>query len=305
MMSSAGYPPSLSLEGIFEEDPTRSPFHSANKVYVAYCTSDGWVGDAAASQETWGYHFRGQRVLRSALSDLVSRGKLTVNSSILLGGGSAGARGMMNNVDFLSSYLPNGSTDTLLGAFLDSPYYIDIEPFPSSSSAGYEGLPYETQQIYQRYNVSAIIPRACEEKYPNDEGWKCLYGQYRMPFLQTPYLLIASHYDSYQLSMNLGANPVDGRYETAAMDDYAALFARRTKALLTELSQTASMNGRALIHSWGCYNHCTSGGMGYYAFSSNGITQYNATEELQKRTDTTSAVWIESCSGNFCGVDCE
>jgi O-palmitoleoyl-L-serine hydrolase len=298
-MSSKDWENYVSLHGIFDDESAKSPFYSANKVYVAYCTSDGWVGDAPSSSATWGYNFRGQRVIRSALNDLVYNGKLTSESSILLAGGSAGARGMMNNVDFLSSYLPTNST--LLGAFLDSPYYIDIEPYVST----FEGFPYETQQIYELYNVAAVIPPDCAKTYPGDQGWKCIYGQYRMPFLQTPYVLIASHFDSYQLNKNLGADPIDGKYANSDMDDYAADFAVKTKQSLLELYDNAPTNlpqGPALIHSWGCYNHDKSQSSGYYAYSSNGVTQYDATISLEDKVD--KRAWIEECGGNFCGADC-
>ena len=108
---------------------------------------------------------------------------------------------MMNNIDFISSFLPH--TMTIIGVFLDSPYTIDITPY----SDEFVGFRNETEEIYKYYNVSAIIPEACADEYPGDETWKCTFAQYRMPFVQNPFLLVASQYDSYQLGYNIGLEP--------------------------------------------------------------------------------------------------
>lgn len=131
LMSSDSFASSKTgMEGIFDDDPALSSFWGANKVFVAYCTSDGWIGDATPSEDTWGYSFRGQRVIRSALQDLITKLLITNQSEILFAGGSAGARGMMNNIDSLLSLLP--AEAHVIGAFLDSPYYIEVDPYTTN-----------------------------------------------------------------------------------------------------------------------------------------------------------------------------
>ena len=215
MKSSKSFSNTTSLHGIFDGDELLTSLGGVNKVFLAYCSSDGWIGDAPASEITWGYEFRGQRIIRSALTDLVTKGLITSKSTILFSGGSAGARGMMNNVDFLPAYLPDGAT--VDGAFLDSSFTLDYEPYSNS----FVGFRNETQEIFNRYNVSAIIPADCAAAYPGDDMWKCNMGQYRMKFLRTPYVLVASQYDSYQLSNNIGVDPVNGTYEDESMTAYA------------------------------------------------------------------------------------
>jgi hypothetical protein len=69
--------------------------------------------------------------------------------------------------------------------FLDSPYYLDIEPY----SDKFPGFPYEEQQKFSLYNTTEIISPECAEKYAPDE-WKCQFGVYRMPLVKTPYFMI-------------------------------------------------------------------------------------------------------------------
>lgn len=156
----------------------------------------------------------------------------------------------MNNVDFLSSYLPTGAQ--IVGAFLDSPYYIDVEPYSSS----FIGFGNETKEIFDHFNVTGVIPTDCAATYPGDDMWKCTMGQYRMPFLKTPFLLIASQFDSYQLGNNVGAQPrgTEG-YASPDMTEYAEKWAAGTVANLNQLAEKSSDIG--MIHSVSsCMHFC-------------------------------------------------
>lgn len=48
-MSSKNFAPTISEHGIFDNDESKSNLWGYNKVYIAYCSSDGWIGDAPAS----------------------------------------------------------------------------------------------------------------------------------------------------------------------------------------------------------------------------------------------------------------
>ena len=147
--------------------------------------------------------------------------------------------------------------------FLDSPYYIDIQPYTPT----YRGFQYEEQQKYKYMNTKNIISKECAERYTSsppadvitditagvtavdttanvstdittgvtavatadlsadvsadspihsnatplgvhppfvNEQWKCQFGQYRLPFVQTSFFMVTSQYDSYQLQLDLG-----------------------------------------------------------------------------------------------------
>lgn len=69
------------------------------------------------------------------------------------------------------------------------------------------------------------------------EQWKCLYGEYRMPFLQSPYLIVAAQYDSFQLSHDLETEPGVAAAPPfgGEMLVYADMFGERTKGVLAGL----------------------------------------------------------------------
>lgn len=55
------------VAGIFDRNESLSPLHNVNKVYIGYCTSDAYMGDRPASKETYGWAFRGQRVVEEVI----------------------------------------------------------------------------------------------------------------------------------------------------------------------------------------------------------------------------------------------
>lgn len=69
-MTSKKLTPTKALTGIFTHDPVSSPLATASKVFVPYCSSDGWVGDAGASDKNGNLHFRGQAIVKAVFAEL-------------------------------------------------------------------------------------------------------------------------------------------------------------------------------------------------------------------------------------------
>ena len=134
--------------------------------------------------------------------------------------------------------------------FLDSPLWVDELPMLPTIMP----LQNETQAIYGLINATARIPPACAAAYPGAEGWKCLYGQYRIPFMTTPYLMSASQFDKYQLPYNEGGNPpyLPGTPQLAFADGFQGL----VRSVVLNMP-TASQPGSA-VYSSACFKHCTS-----------------------------------------------
>jgi hypothetical protein len=227
--SSKYFTPSIYVEGIMDKDSSKTPLWGANKAYLGYCSSDGYMGDAPASDETWGYHFRGQRLVQSMFQALIKTHGFNNATTVYFVGSSAGARGMMVHSDeLIPAYVPAGAT---VIAYLDSPYYLDIEPY----SSAFQGFQYQEQQKYKYYNTQAILSADCIAAYPVEEQWKCQYGEYRMPFVKVPYFLVASQYDAYQLE---GDTQLQPEQYSASTTEYAESFAAHDRMCLQSLSLT-------------------------------------------------------------------
>jgi len=172
-MSSVNWTSTLSVGGIFAIN-TSNPFVNSNRAYLAYCSSDAWVGAAPASAATGGYAFMGQAILEAAINDMTTRLGLSSTSSVLFGGCSSGARGALFTLDYVASMLPSGAS--LRGMF-DSPLWLDLVPPDTTETT----LQEQTQGVFSLVNPGARIPAACAAAYPGAEGWRCLFGQCAFP----------------------------------------------------------------------------------------------------------------------------
>ncbi|CAK0893265.1 unnamed protein product [Prorocentrum cordatum] len=182
------------------------------------------MGDAVA----FGMQFRGARVLQAVLADLVQLGLGSESGRplVILGGQSAGGRGAMVSLEYVRDMLgPELAQRVDVMGFLDSPLWVDVPPY----SAHFVGFAAMCQGVFSYANVTRL-GRRCEAAHPGSDRWKCIMGEYRMPHIRTPYLLVASQYDAFQLSENSISLPKDAN-ETA----YADSLANRTRDLMSTL----------------------------------------------------------------------
>uniref|UniRef100_A0A7S2SGH9 Uncharacterized protein n=1 Tax=Rhizochromulina marina TaxID=1034831 RepID=A0A7S2SGH9_9STRA len=188
--------------------------------------------------------------------------------------------------------------------FLDSNYYLDVDPFPAS---GFSGFQQQTQLISDSMNGSSLAAAsspACVAAYPG-QTWKCSYGQYRMPFIKTSYLMVAAQYDGWQLShdvhdyQGIEADPVYTEDEL----DYVNSFGAATQALVQTLP-SAVETGSALVFSPACYSHHVSETPNFWnASTSDGTSQAGAMATLLSLPEA-AQYWVDDCVGYACGSGC-
>jgi len=300
LCSSTGWETEKNLAGVFWPGAEDMALRDANKVYVRYCTSDGHMADAGASPTTGGRHFRGAAVVRAVFNELVvthglgcphARGRHLV----AFGGGSAGARGAMVHIDYVNSMLGAAGANVDVIGLLDSPLWLDIPPI----AAGQVSLADTTRKVYSYGNV-AHLGEECAALYKGPDAWKCLFAQYRLPTLRTPYFLVASQYDSFQLYWNIQKNPT-----TEPEIAYANLFANRTHEFMLELRSNWKQARPNSVFSWACYSHSVSlSDQGYNGYTSNGFTMRSAFLTARSWTNVPATQWVETCSGFNCGAGC-
>lgn len=113
LMTAVGQPSTLDGRGIISDVTRENPdFANANQVVIPYCSSDLWSGNRPASLASGNFHFRGQRIFRAVIHDLLSKNSVPNFSSatrVLLAGTSAGGAGVMMHIDWLASQLPHAS----------------------------------------------------------------------------------------------------------------------------------------------------------------------------------------------------
>ena len=288
-MSSSGWKSLFAQEGIFGSDINTNPFAQFNMVFIKYCSSDGWFGDAAASSSTFGFSFRGSRIVSATLQALVTRhglGSSGETENLLFGGCSAGGRGVLTNLDAFAAAAP---ANVHVRGLLDAAAWVDVQPIiPNMLS-----LQMMTEDMYNF--VQAPIPGDCAAQYAGAE-WKCLWPSYRLPYVTTPYFLNAAQFDAFQIMYD--TNNLDSTYccNTPQQQQWADQFQTQTLALLSAVPAT---NG---IYSSTCLVHCLSCNSDWYTFMVDGQSLAH-----------TVALWyfsyaksddISQCNGWDCTLQC-
>jgi hypothetical protein len=288
-MSSSGWKSLFAQEGIFGSDINTNPFAQFNMAFIKYCSSDGWFGDAAASSSTFGFSFRGSRIVSATLQALVTRhglGSSGEQENLLFGGCSAGGRGVLTNLDAFAAAAP---ANVRVRGLLDAAAWVDVQPIiPNMLS-----LQMMTEDMYNF--VQAPIPGDCAAQYAGSE-WRCLWPSYRLPYVTTPYFLNAAQFDAFQIMYD--TNNLDSTYccNTPQQQQWADQFQSQTLALLSAVPPT---NG---IYSSSCLVHCLSCNSDWYTFTVDGQSLAH-----------TVALWyfsgaksddISQCNGWDCTLQC-
>jgi hypothetical protein len=265
LTSSAGAVRFIQLGGIFSTGgPSHtSQFDEANVVWLPYCSSDAWMGDGNSTvvqgQEFMrvgnmfnGFPggFRGQRIIKAALTAMANDLYFgaTESTRLLLGGCTPGA---IANLDAVSSFLQLGlgfkpSMVTVSG-FFDSATLLDVIPMNPTALS----MANITALTFDYVNAAGLVAPACAATYPN-ETWRCVFGQYALPFVRTPYLLAQPQFDRAQLAFNA---PRPG--STPASLAYADTFGQDTQALIAQLP-TPDQLPHSAVFSSACFTYCPS-----------------------------------------------
>jgi len=290
-------------EGVLH--PTRSPLKDAHVAYVRYCTSDAHLGDAGASEATFGMHFRGSHVLRAVLQDLRSRTGLGERRGDLLvhAGCSAGGRGALASLDHVAEALQDTGAHVL--GLLDAALYVPLRPMLRA-----EGLDDQTRRAFALHNSTAFMGQ-CAKHFPEGEQWKCIFGSYRLPLVRSPYVLSADQYDVYQISVGIteeGANNFPpSRPESQEEIAHAEAFRRLTREHIPRILMRAdaqSSAGGATFFSPACYVHCLSDSSAFYGLTVGETSLADALQRALSAGPSGSAAIgiIENCAGFKCGA---
>ena len=277
--------------GIFATDGS-SPWGTANRVYVKYCSSDLWSGDVPASAATFGFEFRGSRIVAAVMQDLMQRHGLgsKQGTRLLFGGCSAGAIGAMNNLEAVAEAMP-GNVQTW--GFLDGAALLDIQP------KGWKWTPELEPLQSLMANMSAFtnpqFPAYCATLFPGEE-WKCWIGQYRMPLIRSvPYFINAPQFDMFELMYDTD----NYRPTSPGQLDFAEEFQTGTLALIASLPHGSG------VFSPTCLVHCLSGQTTFVDLVSDDTTLGASLSAWYFSGQDVQAV--SSCTGfnciNACGID--
>jgi hypothetical protein len=298
LTGSSAWPQTLSVDGLFAANA--SALATAHLVYAPYCSSDAWVGNVSAHDVPFNFSFRGRAIIAAIFQHLaVTYGLGTApGTTVLYSGCSAGARGVLFNLGYIGAMLEaaHGGNIARYGGLLDSAFWIDMQPLlPNITS-----FAAQTQAVFQLLNLSlpGALDAACmAATSPGGNGWKCLMGEYAVPFLLQPYLLFAYQYDSFQLSSDEGV-PVP---TSPPQLSYAETFRSALRAAAAA-DVPGGSNTTVLLPA--CYFHCATESPLFASLAVNGVTLQNATLSWLFQTGAAPPFVQDDCAGLNCGAGC-
>jgi len=204
--------------------------------------------------------------------------------------------------------------------FLDSAAWLDLQPLRPTPPSFY-GLANATRQVVAFANVSHLDtdrgeadPGTNTAVHPGkdaagdadaEQRWRGLFGEHRLPAIRTPYLLLASQFDSYQLDMNFGGC---GHWScdptSAEQRAFAWRFANATAHFAHDLAlgKLNPLNYQRFVYSSRCHRHAASltdtnflmGGCG-------GLSVEQALLTFLEEPQTLPRAWVDnSCDGFDC-----
>jgi len=256
-MSSTYTHESIEAKGIFdrEYEDQFNKFGDANQVYLYFCSSDGWSGqaddvvfeDPLGVGEPFRVHFRGRAIMEATIDTLLNgvsstNGEQTLPSladadSVLLTGSSAGSTGLAANLDWIATQLPS---TTQVSAVLDARFYPTTDFIDDPTVADYvsAGLVADHELVTGAYNP--YLDESCVAAHPSDLHLCSETSHVRLNHLTVPFLQVFDLADErvgvfyVQVHQDLGIE-----METADLVERVATWNRAQMSSLADLQTTA------------------------------------------------------------------
>lgn len=199
--------------GLLSPDPRENPsWWNANHVYVPYCSSDAWSGNASSWETGERFSFLGTRILARVIEELLPLG-LYHAKHLLLAGSSAGGIGVILNLDRIAMRLKMAGAKVQVRGLADSGWYLMGHDCPLTRrcrAVGHRNCD-PAQAIEQGMAYwRGIVPDDCARRNPTKK-WKCYFGEhvYRTDSKSpkpTPLFVFQWLYDVAQLAWTLSGS---------------------------------------------------------------------------------------------------
>ena len=312
----------------------------ASGAYDAEGNSDAWGWTDPNDGQFKYWQFRGNRVVKALFHSLVTTKGLGARSgtTLVFGGSSAGSRGAMIHLDYVPEMMgPAAASRTTVYGFLDSPMHLD---HADARADGWGQCLYDVtchaqswvpsraetaRRAYTIFNASHLGP-SCRAAFPGTEPWgaenevdantpinrewRCMMGHHRTKYVDTPYVAVASQYDSYLLRHDVGCvsdgekgtkddpDAVTGCDHTPATLRWAAEAANLTRALMDALPAHVS------TVSWACKDHAGALGDNNFNHKYGDVYGQTMNAALTQMLAGNTSRWVDPCNGWACSIGC-
>ncbi|URE18001.1 pectinacetylesterase domain containing protein [Musa troglodytarum] len=248
---SSKHMPPLSFSGMLGGVQKSNPdFYNWNRVKIRYCDGASFTGDIETVDPATDLHFRGARVWRAIMKDLLAKG-MNKAENALLGGCSAGGLTTILHCDSFRSLLPASAK---VKCFSDAGYFIDAKDI-----SGADSIQSFYGDVVKLHASANNLPSSCTSRLPASKVGK--RGGHNA---DTPFILNAA-YDQWQIRNILVPTSADRNntwgdckldIKKCSQDQLQTLQGFRTTFLNALPGAGSSSTGLFILS---CHAHCQSG----------------------------------------------
>ncbi|OMO97823.1 Pectinacetylesterase [Corchorus olitorius] len=230
-------------------------FYNWNRVKLRYCDGASFSGDSKFDNGTSLLYFRGQRIWEAIIHDLLPKGLASAHKA-LLSGCSAGGLATFLHCDNFTKMLPSNASVKCLS---DAGFFLDIHDI---------SLNYTKRSLYHNLIALQGIEKNLNQNCTRliSDPKQCLFPQYALRYITTPFFILNSAYDVYQFHHSLVPPSADvhGHWNRCKLDP-AACNASQIKVLqgmrqdmITALYPFYKNSRRGGMFINSCFAHCQS-----------------------------------------------
>ncbi|KAM7262325.1 hypothetical protein ACFE04_021402 [Oxalis oulophora] len=246
----------IGFSGVLSSKQASNPdFYNWNRIKVKYCDGSSFTGDVEAVDPSTKLYYRGRRVFRAVIEDLLAIGMSSAQNAIL-SGCSAGGLASILNCDNFRSLVP---TSTKVKCLADAGYFID-----GTDINGKKTIETFFGDVARLHGSTKTLPSSCTSRMQPE---LCFFPQNVVPTMQTPIFIINAAYDFWQLKNILAPSSADKSKQwanckvnlTKCSSSQLEVVQGYRQQFLNALSAGVSKNAANgwFIHS--CYAHCQIG----------------------------------------------
>jgi len=202
--STAKMDPTYTIGGPLGEDQKNNPdFYDWNHVTFAYCDGASFAGELSDPIIVQGkpVYFRGLRILKAIISDLLNNKGMNKATDVFLTGESAGGLSVFLHADQVRDMLPKSVTRYKAAAF--SGVFLD-----HGNAEGKKVYTDQLKKVFTMQNCSGGVDLHCLLSKSPQYMYMCMFGQYSMAHMESPLFVSNSKYDGWSTQCILGAEPI-------------------------------------------------------------------------------------------------
>lgn len=167
-------------------------------VQMWYCDGASFTGSVSHPVQVGNHtlYFRGRQILDSSLNFLMEKYHLDTAKLLVLTGGSAGGLSTFLHLDHVQQLLPKTRVvgQPVCGFFIDHD--------SDGVMPEWYSYPNFMKYVYHMQNSTGALSDECQSAYGSD-AWKCIMAPHAVKFIQTPWFMLQSRFDKWQLGFEL------------------------------------------------------------------------------------------------------